>query len=62
VPDAEGERHLLVGGVGEHLSVEPDEDRERAGGALDLAQQGRSRFGVRGIEGEWEPSALQQVA
>jgi hypothetical protein len=61
VPDTERERHLLVGGVRQHLSVEPDEDREGAGGALDLVQQGLSLLGIRGMEGERQPSALEQV-
>ena len=61
VPDTERERRLLVGGIGQHLPVEADEDRERAGGALDLVQQGPTLLGIRGMEGERQPSALEQV-
>jgi hypothetical protein len=38
VPNAEGYRRLLIRGIGQHLTVEADEDRERTIGALDLVQ------------------------
>jgi hypothetical protein len=38
VPNAEGYRRLLIRGIGQHLTVEADEDRERTTGALDLVQ------------------------
>jgi hypothetical protein len=59
VSDTEGVCDLLVGGVGQNLSVVSDQDRERAVCTPDLAQE-RLAFGrVRAMEGEWQSAALK---
>ena len=61
MPGAEGDRCLLVGGIGQHLAVEADEHREGPFGASDAVQHLPSlgRIGVVKVEGQAAP--LEQV-
>jgi hypothetical protein len=61
VPDAKSERHLFVAGVGQHLPVIAEDDREWTGRAVDLLQQCPSFGGIGGMERERETTPLKQV-
>ena len=58
---AEGDRGLLVGGIGQHLPVEADQHREGPRGASDAFQH-RPSFGRIGVvKVERQAAALEQV-
>jgi hypothetical protein len=61
VPGAEGDRGLLVGGIGQHLSVEADENRERTRGESDAFQHRPSFVRIRVLKDEGQAAALEEV-